>query len=113
MKTLIGEQIRRLRETRRITQEEISTALGMTRQRFARIEKGHSDISYETIIAIAKYLDIDSHEITRVCESTPPVSFRNGNAHLETFEKIEELISFFYANKSLYVKMNSESDDDL
>ena len=45
MKLLIGEQIRKLREARKVTQEEISDALGMSRQRFARIEKGITDIS--------------------------------------------------------------------
>lgn len=110
MKFLIGEQIRKLREARKVTQEEISDALGMSRQRFARIEKGIADISYDNIVAIAEYLRIDPKQITEVCDSKTAVSYRSGNASPESFEKIEEMITFFYANKSLYKRMNPEVD---
>lgn len=110
MKLLIGEQIRKLREARKVTQEEISEALGMSRQRFARIEKGVADISYDHILAIASYLDIDPRQITDVCESVGAVSYRSGNAPTASFDKIKEMIAFFYANKSLYKRMNPEND---
>lgn len=110
MKTLIGEQIRKLREAQKKTQEEIASALGMSRQRFARIEKGIVDISYDNIVSIAKYLNVDPKQITDSCTSNTAISYRTGNASNASFEKIEEIISFFYANKSLYNKMNVELD---
>lgn len=112
MKILIGEQIRRLREMRSITQEQIAEALGMTRQRFARIEKGLSDISYDTIVSVARFLEIDPKEITDVCQEPVSASFRSGNADLTTFNEVEEMIKFFYANKSLYNRTNVESVDE-
>ena len=108
MKLLIGEQIRKLRESRKVTQEEISDALGMSRQRFARIEKGIADISYDHIVAIASYLNVAPQQITEVCDSKAAVSYRSGNAANASFDKIEEMITFFYANKSLYKRMNPE-----
>ena len=108
MKLLIGEQIRKLREARKVTQEEISDALGMSRQRFARIEKGIADISYDHIVAIAKYLNIAPPQITDVYDSKAAVSYRTGNSANASFDKIEEMITFFYANKSLYKRMNPE-----
>jgi len=110
MKALIGEQIRRLREARKVTQEDISIALGMSRQRFARIEKGAADISYDLIVAVAEYLSVDPHQITDVCEHVSVVSYRGGNAQVASFDKIEEMIAFFYANKSLYKRMHPEND---
>lgn len=110
MKLLIGEQIRKLREARKVTQEDISYALGMTRQRFARIEKGIADISYDNILAIAKYLNVAPQQITDVCDNKATVSYRSGNASAASFEKIEEMITFFYANKSLYKRMHLEVD---
>ena len=109
MKTLIGEQIRKLREAHNVTQEQIAEALGMSRQRFARIEKGLSDVSYDTIVSVASFLKISSKEITDVCESAVSASFRTGKATIETFGEIEEMIGFFYANKSLYNRMNMEN----
>ena len=58
MKALLGEQIRKIREMHNVTQEQIAEELGMSRQRFARIEKGLSDISYDVIVAIANFLEI-------------------------------------------------------
>lgn len=110
MKILIGEQIRKLRELNKVTQEEIADALGMTRQRFARIEKGISDISYETILKIADYLKVSAQEIIDVCEKSTTVSYRNKNSSTASFEKIEEMLTFFYANKSLHQQMNPEVD---
>lgn len=113
MKALLGEQIRKLREMHNVTQEQIAQELGMSRQRFARIEKGLSDISYDVILAIANFLKIHPKEITDVCETTSQLNFRTGKSSSQTFTTVEEMISFFYANKSLYNRMNSENLDEL
>lgn len=110
MKILIGEQIRKLRELRNVTQEEIASALGMSRQRFARIEKGVADISYDCILAISNYLGVEPHQITDVCENVSLVSYRIGEVPTASFDQIHEMIAFFYANKSLYKRMNPEND---
>jgi transcriptional regulator with XRE-family HTH domain len=96
-----------------VTQEQIAEELGMSRQRFARIEKGLSDISYDVIVAISDFLKINPKEITDICETTSLTSFRAGNSSAETFSKVEEIISFFYANKSLYNRMSAENIDEL
>ncbi len=113
MKTLIGEQIRKLREAKGITQEQIAEKLNMSRQRFARIEKGLSDISYDVILAVADYLGVSTKDITNVCETVEATSFRSGGASVSTFKEIEEMVNFFYANKSLYNRMNVEDPDEL
>lgn len=112
MKALIGEQIKKIREQNGISQEEISAVLGMSRQRFARIEKGISDVSYDTIVSIANYFKIETKQITDVCECVEVVSFRTGSASSGTFEQIEEMISFFYANKSMYKRLRVDNNDE-
>ena len=113
MKALIGEQIRKLRETHNVTQEQIAVELGMSRQRFARIEKGLADISYDTIVAIADFLKVSTKEITDVCNDVSSAAFRAGSASITSFSPIEEMVKFFYANKSLYNRMNPENSDEL
>ena len=113
MKALLGEQIRKIREMHNVTQEQIAEELGMSRQRFARIEKGLSDISYDVIVSIANFLGISPKEITDICEIASSASFRTGKSSTETFKTVEEMISFFYANKSLYNRMNVENADEL
>ena len=112
MKALIGEQIRNLREIHNVTQEQIAIELGMSRQRFARMEKGLADISYDTIVAIAKFLKVTIKDITGVCDEVSSASFRAGSASISSFDSIEEMVSFFYANKSLYNRMNTETADE-
>jgi len=112
MNALIGEQIRTIREKRNVTQEQIADYLGMTRQRFSRIEKGLSDISYDIIVRIAEYLKVTPGDITSVCEQQSQANYRAGNASAETFGQIEEIINFFYANKALNNRIHPENNDE-
>lgn len=92
MRSLIGKRISELRKTKEVSQEELAEGIGISRQRLDRMEKGEIDISYEVIRDIAMYLQINPKRITDACKTLAT----SGS------EEIDEMLSFFYANKSLY-----------
>lgn len=52
----LGRRIRQLRETARVTQEELSAAAGVGRITLVRIETGQQSPRYETLAALARAL---------------------------------------------------------
>ena len=53
----LGDRIRRLRESQRMTQEELAKAAGIGRVTLVRIENGGRSPRYATLMALAKALD--------------------------------------------------------
>lgn len=59
----MGRTIRRLRRSRRLTQDELSTRLGLKRPELTRIEKGECRASLETILRIFEELGVEVDEL--------------------------------------------------
>lgn len=56
----IGEQIRRTRKGRKLTQAELASALGMSRTTIGQIEKGIvQDIGIRKVIRILEFLGLE------------------------------------------------------
>lgn len=104
MNEILGARIKNIRESKNLTQEDIAARLGMSRQRFARIEKGVSDISYDLILKISRILNICPDEITSAastCESGQ-TEFRMAEGTGAKFDSIIDMLDLFYANKHVY-----------
>jgi transcriptional regulator with XRE-family HTH domain len=52
----IGNRIRQLRESARLTQEELAKAAGIGRVTLVRIENGEQSPRYETLVALSRAL---------------------------------------------------------
>jgi len=106
MNAILGSRIKNLRESKGLTQEQIADKLNCTRQRYARLEKGLIDISYNTISKIAQILGVEIEEITsaanNICKEEP--MFRNNGSLVQEdkFEYILNMIDTFYAHRKLY-----------
>lgn len=113
----IGQQIKKLREERDITQDSMRALLEMSRQRYARIEKGQVDITYEMIVRIADHFGVSTKVITNVSEEKPlTVRFReshNDEEALKEVEKIEEILKVFYYHGKLYDQMKERDKNDV
>lgn len=53
-----GKNLRTERRKRDITQKELAEAIGKEQSTIARIESGKKNPSFETLVDIAKYLDV-------------------------------------------------------
>lgn len=108
MNELLGSRIRALRSSKNYTQEQMADSLGISRQRYARIENGASSITLEILSGIAGLLDVTVSDITKVLDEEPAVAYRSGMENTSS-EKVFEMLDLFYANKHLFTKlMNRE-----
>ena len=59
----LGQQIRRLRETRNISQEEFAAQAGLDRAYYGGIERGERNVAALNLIKIAVVLDSEVGEL--------------------------------------------------
>ncbi len=107
MNALLGNRIKALRVAKKLTQEQIADKIGVSRQRYARIENGTNRITLEILTKIADVLDVTIGDITRVLDERPAVAYREG-AEDTSSKKILDMLELFYANKHLYNRLYQE-----
>ena len=61
----VGEQIRRVREDRDLTQHDVCGLSGIDVATYSRIEQGHSSPKLDTLIRIADAIGAPLHELVR------------------------------------------------
>ena len=76
---MIGSKIKRIREMRGITQEEIAEKLSLTAQAYGRMERGETSISTERMVKIADALGVNPEEIMRFDENKFVISGNSNN----------------------------------
>lgn len=104
-KAEIAKKVRTLRLSRRLTQEELSQALGLSQGRYSEIERGQGSFSAEQFLEILRIFNVPaSHfslEKTRPSEELQNALARLGASHLnedagllpsEQLEKVEDVV---------------------
>ena len=104
MNALLGSRIKALRIAKNYTQEQVADYLGISRQKYARIENGINSITLDILTKVAEMLDVTVGDITRVLDEEPAVAYRMG-AEGESSEKIFDMLDLFYANKHMYTRL--------
>ncbi len=104
MNALLGGRIKALRTAKNFTQEQLAEHLGISRQKYARIENGANSITLDILTKIAGMLDVTVGDITRVLDEEPAVAYRAGT-DISSSEKILDMLDLFYANKHMYTKL--------
>lgn len=59
----LAENLRRLRDARKLTRRALSTAAGVTEQVIFRIENGHTNVEWKTLAALAHGLGVSVIEL--------------------------------------------------
>jgi transcriptional regulator with XRE-family HTH domain len=109
---LLGARIRRLRESKKMTQQQVAEHMNCSRQRVARLEKGLVDVSYAAILDIAGVLNVDAAAITGAL-APQPLFRANGHGQAdEGFAQIEQILDVFFAHRRLYQRVVMEHDDE-
>lgn len=104
MNELLGSRIKALRCARNYTQEQIADQIGVSRQKYARIENGLNRITLDILSRIAEVLEVTVGDITRVLDENPAVQYRS-NDDGGSSEEIFDMLDLFYANKHVYNKL--------
>lgn len=108
MNEILGERIKALRSGTHLTQEQVADKIGISRQKYARIENGTNNITLEILAQIAKVLGVQVADITRVLDETPVIAYRNGDTSGSS-EKLQRCwicfmrISIFIRNYSMMI----------
>ncbi len=107
MNELLGNRIRALRNAKNFTQEQVAEQIGVSRQKYARIENGANSITLDILSKVADVLDVTVADITRVLDETPVVEYRAGTEGTSS-KKIFDMLDLFYANKHMYTKLKNK-----
>ena len=59
----VGDNIKRARKLKNLTQKEMAEKLNMTQQQYSRFENGVFELNYSQLIAVCEILDITPNEI--------------------------------------------------
>ncbi|WP_035778625.1 helix-turn-helix domain-containing protein [Butyrivibrio sp. MC2013] len=104
MNELLGSRIKALRCAKNFTQEQVADQIGVSRQKYARIENGANSITLDVLTKVASVLDVNVGDITRVLDETPSAQYRYGSEDASS-EMIFDMLDLFYANKHMYEKL--------
>lgn len=109
MNELLGCRIKTLRSAANYTQEQIADQIGISRQKYARIESGTNNITLDVLAKIASVLNVQVGDITRVLDETPVVEYRVGMENASS-KKIFDMLDLFYANKHMNGKLHHKDN---
>jgi len=85
----IGQVIKYIRTNKRITQQELASAIGMTRPYIARIESGKNSISSDKLTEILDYCNVTYNEFFYI---------KNDYKTSSKMNEFNKVIDLFYAN---------------
>jgi transcriptional regulator with XRE-family HTH domain len=81
----IGATIRRIRESKGLSQESIANELGINQSTYGKLERDASKLSLERLDIIAKFLKEDLGSILGIANKNPINNKTNhGNGYVET-----------------------------
>ena len=95
MKTTVGQKIRKIREARDFTQDNLAFELGITKSAYSKIEREQSNISIKRLEQIAKALEVDIVEFfkeSNVEETQKSYGFATKRDVEELAKMIQELV---------------------
>ena len=104
MNELLGSRIKAFRSANKFTQEQVADQIGISRQKYARIESGVNSITLDILSKVAEVLGVTVGDITRVLDETPVVQYRVREDN-ESSKKIFDMLDLFYANKHMCAKL--------
>ena len=87
----VGERIRRIRETRDITQVELAKTLGVTQSNVSEMERGVRGITTHQVVRLAKALRVPIDEILVAGNGSTEKTARSSLKLLRRIQRIEKL----------------------
>ena len=110
MNKTLGNRIKSLRTAANFTQEQIADRIGISRQKYARIENGVNSITLDILSKLASVLGVTVGDITKVLDETPAVAYRS-ETNDDSSDIIFDMMDLFYANKHLYTRLHQKNMD--
>lgn len=112
-KRVFGENLKRLRIARGISQDELAKALGYTnRSSINKIELGKNDMPRNKIIRAASVLGVSPLELFATAETMPKGSYRGGEQKPDIWVDFESLSENDKKQVASYIKFLKSKGGD-
>ncbi|MGV8096317.1 MAG: helix-turn-helix domain-containing protein [Mangrovibacterium sp.] len=98
----VGQNIKKIREDKNLTQQQIAELIHMHRSNYSKIESGQREISIDAINKIAKYFGMTIDQIVNFDGAVPQEITVEDKTLMEQVKLIQELES---DEKSMIFKM--------
>lgn len=109
MNKLLGSRIKALRSANNLTQEQVADQIGISRQKYARIESGVNSVTLDILSKVAEIMGVTVGDITRVLDETSVVQYRVGEKSGSSKEMFD-MLDLFYANKHMCAKLQNKDN---
>ena len=96
MNKQIGNRLAELRNAKSFSQEQVAKIIGISRQKYVRIEKGIDSVTLETLEKLANVFNVNIKDITKVLEQKTRAEEQN--AETDNIEDAIENDLLFYDN---------------
>ena len=103
----IGENIKKVRELKNLTQESLASALNMSQKSYSNLEKSGNNISFERILTIANYFEV---AVTKILELNTELIFNNSNQVGGISQLNTATTNNYLSDRDLYEKLLAEKD---
>lgn len=80
--SVIGRHMRAARKQKKLSQEGVANAIGMTTSSYGKIERGHRKINLTRLAELSIALDISIEALVEGCVVAPDGSFHQGKASI-------------------------------
>lgn len=109
MNKILGSRIKALRSANNLTQEQVADQIGISRQKYARIESGVNSVTLDILSKVAEIMGVTVGDITRVLDETSVVQYRVGEKSGSSKEMFD-MLDLFYANKHMCAKLQNKDN---
>ena len=91
---LIGDRLRELRDTKKLSQGDIEKRSGLLRCYISRVENGHTVPSVETLEKMARALEVPMYQLFYDGEESPPTVGKYTQPHGKkmAWERLEKTL---------------------
>ena len=105
MNKLLGKRLKTLRMAANLTQEQVAEQIGVSRQKYARIENGTNSITLAILSKTAETLNVRVSDITSVLDEQSMVKHKDKKE--SSSNQVFEMLDLFYANKRMYNRLQN------
>jgi transcriptional regulator with XRE-family HTH domain len=111
----IGQNIRRIREIKNLTQEAVAELAGMSVSAFGNIERGDTDVNFRKLADIAEALQVKEEEIVTFGATTYNNTVHNHENSTNPGQSIGSIgtSNTYTIDKDLLDKMLKDKDEEI
>lgn len=108
METSIGQVIKRLRQERKITLQQLSAQVGLSPSFLSQLERGNTTIAIDSLVKVAEALGTDIYAILNASQTSAPTqdqyilrSYQRHDAVLQSEHEIQTNLSAVSLGKAM------------